>query len=100
MNVIVEADPISTISASPDASVKAVPRNPIMPGSSAPGAAFSRGVPAASDWQPLVDIVECESEFVIGVELIGIERDQVRVILDGSILSIAAKRERERNDNN
>jgi hypothetical protein len=53
-----------------------VPRNPIMPGSSAPGAAFSRGVPAAADWQPPVDIVECESEFVIGVELIGIKRDQ------------------------
>jgi HSP20 family molecular chaperone IbpA len=41
---------------------------------------------------------ESESEFAIRVELAGIKRDQVRVMLDGCILSIAGKREREQND--
>ena len=59
---------------------------------------LSPDVAAPSDSQPPVDIVESESEFAIRVELAGIKRDQVRVILDGGILSIAGKRERERND--
>ena len=61
---------------------------------------FSWDVASCSNWQPPVDIVESESECVIRVELFGIKRDHLRVILDGNILSIAAKRESERNDNN
>jgi HSP20 family protein len=60
---------------------------------------LSPGVAAPSGWQPPVDIVESESEIAIRVELAGIKRNQVRVILDGGILSIAGNRERERNDN-
>src|SRR5271169_2146964 len=50
---------------------------------------------ADSDWQPPVDIVECEDEFIIKVELPGIKHDQVRVKLDGSIITISGKREPE-----
>jgi len=42
-----------------------------------------------------VDIVECEDEFIIKVELPGIRYDQVRVKLDGSIITISGKREPE-----
>jgi HSP20 family molecular chaperone IbpA len=44
--------------------------------------------PADPDWQPPVEIVECEDEFIIKVELPGIRWDQVRVKLDGSIITI------------
>jgi HSP20 family protein len=50
---------------------------------------------AEPDWQPPVDIVECEDEFIIKVELPGIRHDQVRVKLDGSIITISGKREPE-----
>ena len=49
--------------------------------------------PADPDWQPPVDIVECEDEFIIKVELPGIRHDQVRVKLDGSIITISGRRE-------
>jgi HSP20 family protein len=52
--------------------------------------------PADPDWQPPVEIVECEDEFIIKVELPGIRQSQVRVILDGSIITISGKRESER----
>jgi HSP20 family protein len=52
--------------------------------------------PADPDWQPLVEIVEYEDEFIIKVELPGIRWDQVRVKLDGSIINISGKREPER----
>jgi hypothetical protein len=58
--------------------------NSILPGMSAPGTMFSRVLPATSDWEPLVDISECESEFVVRIELVGVRRDQVRVKLDGN----------------
>jgi HSP20 family protein len=74
------------------------PRDPIVSGRIQSQVTFSTG--PASDWQPPVDIVECESEFVIRVALTVIKRDQVSVMLDGNILSICGKRERERNDRN
>jgi HSP20 family protein len=51
---------------------------------------------ADPDWQPPVDIVECEDEFVIKVELPGIKQGQVRVRLDGSIITISGKPEAEK----
>jgi HSP20 family protein len=51
--------------------------------------------PVDPDWQPPVDIVECEDEFIIKVELPGIRHDQVCVKLDGSIITISGKREPE-----
>ena len=51
--------------------------------------------PADPDWQPPVDIAECEDEFIIKVELPGIRHDQVCVRLDGSIITISGRREPE-----
>jgi HSP20 family protein len=56
---------------------------------------FAKGR-ADPDWQPPADIVECEAEFVIKVELPGIKQGQVRVRLDGSIITISGKREAEK----
>jgi HSP20 family protein len=51
--------------------------------------------PADPDWQPPVEIVECEDEFIIKLELPDIRQDQVRVKLDGSIITISGKPEPE-----
>ena len=56
---------------------------------------FVKG-PADPDWQPPVEIVECEDEFIIKVELPGIRQGRLRVKLDGSIIAISGKREPER----
>jgi HSP20 family protein len=56
------------------------------------------GLAPFPDWRPPVDIAESDSEFVIRVEMIGSKPDQLRVILDGNILSIAGLRERQRNE--
>jgi HSP20 family protein len=74
-----------------------VTHNSILPGRSAPGTMFSRGFPGAPDLEVQADISECESEFVVRVELVGIRRDQLHVILDGNILSIAGRTEQQRN---
>ncbi len=47
------------------------------------------------DWHPPVDIVECEDEIIIKVGLPGIRPGQLRVKLDGSIITISGKREPE-----
>ena len=53
--------------------------------------------PTNPHWQRPVEIVECEDEFIIKVELPGIRQGQVRVKLDGSIISISGKPEPEGN---
>ena len=67
---------------------------PIVRNTFAPKMKFAR-CPTDPNWQPPVDIVECEDEFIIKVELPGIRHDQVRVKLDGSIITISGKREPE-----
>ena len=68
---------------------------PTVPRSAASKIKLAQGL-AESDWQPPVDIVECEDEFIIKVELPGLRQDQVRVKLDGGIISISGQRDPEK----
>jgi HSP20 family protein len=45
-----------------------------------------------SDWTPPVDIVERENEFVINVDLPGLERKDIHVGVENSSLSISGER--------
>jgi HSP20 family molecular chaperone IbpA len=49
-------------------------------------------------WQPSVDIAERGMEFIIKVTLSGVRNDEIRVLLDGGILSIFARRKLNRNE--
>ena len=46
------------------------------------------------DWQPPVNVFESEEEFWIEVELAGMEKDQIKVVFEDSVLSISGTRKR------
>ncbi len=43
-------------------------------------------------WAPAVDIVETEDEMVIVVEMAGVKRDDLKVIIDGELVRIYGQR--------
>ncbi len=43
-------------------------------------------------WSPAVDIVETEEEVVIVVEMAGVKRDDLKVIIDGELVRIYGQR--------
>ena len=58
----------------------------------------SRESAALSAWAPAVDIYEDEDSFLLKVELPEVNRDDVKVNLDGNMLSITGERRFEHED--
>ncbi|CAK8722606.1 HSP20 family protein [Candidatus Electrothrix laxa] len=50
------------------------------------------------DWAPVVDILETENEFVLKVELPGVEKDDVQVSIDSRILTIKGEKKNDNKD--
>ncbi|MGA1795695.1 MAG: Hsp20/alpha crystallin family protein [bacterium] len=46
------------------------------------------------DWQPPVNVFESEDEFVIEMEVAGIDKEQLRVVFEEGVLSISGTRKR------
>jgi HSP20 family protein len=49
-------------------------------------------VPTGRAWQPALEVLETEAEFVITAELAGIDEESLDVTVDGDVLSIAGTR--------
>ncbi|MBI2619679.1 MAG: Hsp20/alpha crystallin family protein [Ignavibacteriales bacterium] len=47
-------------------------------------------------WTPAVDIVEHENEYVVRVELPGISKEDVKIILESNVLTIRGERKQEK----
>ena len=52
----------------------------------------SRGMPAASGWQPCCDVAETDEAIIVEVELPGVERQDVGVEVEGDVLRITGER--------
>ena len=52
----------------------------------------------ARDWAPVVDILETENDFVLKVELPGVEKDDVEVSIDNRILTIKGEKKNDCTD--
>jgi HSP20 family protein len=50
---------------------------------------------ASADWAPVVDVVESESEFVLLAELPGVEKSDVKLTVEGGVLTLTGQREQE-----
>jgi HSP20 family protein len=50
------------------------------------------------DWAPVVDILETENEFILRVELPGVEKDDVQVSIDNRILTIKGEKKKDDKD--
>lgn len=44
-------------------------------------------------WEPALDFVEAEKEFVVRLEVPGVTRDDLDVTIDGTLLTLSGKRE-------
>jgi HSP20 family protein len=53
-----------------------------------------------AQWAPLVDINEDEQEYLIKVELPGIEKEQVKITVENGILLVAGERKIEHEEKN
>ena len=50
------------------------------------------------DWAPVVDILETDNDFVLKVELPGVEKDDVEVSIDNRILTINGEKKNDSAD--
>jgi HSP20 family protein len=53
----------------------------------------SHRVSTATDWQPRCDMAETDAAIIVEVELPGVERDNVRIEVDGDVLRISGERQ-------
>jgi len=53
---------------------------------------------ALADWEPLADITEDEKEYVIKAELPDVKKDDVKVIVENGVLTIAGERKFEKEE--
>ena len=53
-----------------------------------------------TEWIPPVDIAEDDKEYTIKVELPGVNKEDVRVSVEGGVLSISGERKAEKEDTN
>jgi HSP20 family protein len=51
-----------------------------------------QGLPHASSWQPCCDMVETDDAILVDVELPGVQREDVRLAVEGDVLHIAGER--------
>ena len=61
-------------------------------------ASDENGTVATGDWAPVVDILETENDFVLKVELPGVEKDDVDVSIDNRILTIKGEKKNDSAD--
>ena len=47
-------------------------------------------------WSPIVDIEETEQNYVIRVELPGLDKDKVKVVVENGVLTLSGERDLER----
>jgi len=52
------------------------------------------------EWAPAVDILEDDKEYLIKVELPEVQKDQVKVTVEGGTLTISGERKAEREEKN
>jgi HSP20 family protein len=50
---------------------------------------------AQADWAPLVDVIETDTEFLLRVELPGIEKQDVKLSVESGVLSLTGQRDKE-----
>lgn len=48
---------------------------------------------ARADWAPAVDVLETDTEFQIIAELPGVEKENVKLSVEGGVLAISGRRE-------
>ena len=60
--------------------------------------ADENGTVETRDWAPVVDILESENDFVLKVELPGVEKDDVDVSIDNRILTIKGEKKNDTTD--
>ena len=53
-----------------------------------------------TDWIPAVDVAEDDKEYTIKVELPGVNKEDVRVSVEGGVLSISGERKAEKEEKN
>jgi len=51
---------------------------------------------AISSWTPAVDITEHDDQFVVKVELPGVNKDDVKIMLENNILTIRGEKKQEK----
>lgn len=56
---------------------------------------FAPEVNAERTWHPALEVTEAEGEFVVSVELPGVKASEVKVTLDGDVLTISGERKYE-----
>ncbi len=50
----------------------------------------------ASTWSPAVDIVEQESEYVVKLELPGVNKDDVKITMENNVLTVRGEKKQEK----
>ena len=53
-----------------------------------------------SYWTPAVDIAELENEYVVKMELAGVNKDDVKISLESNILTIKGEKKQEKEERN
>jgi HSP20 family protein len=53
-----------------------------------------------SYWTPAVDIAELENEYIVKMELAGVNKDDVKISLESNILTIKGQKKQERDEKN
>ena len=53
---------------------------------------------ATADWAPLVDITEDEKEYVVKAELPGLKKEEVKVSVEGGVMTISGERKVEKEE--
>ncbi len=51
-----------------------------------------------TDWRPRTDIREEKERFVIDIDLPGVEKDQIKIVVEENILKITGERKNEKKD--
>jgi len=53
-----------------------------------------------TEWSPAVDIAEDDKEYIVKAELPGLNKENIKVSVEGSVLSIAGERKVEKEEKN
>jgi HSP20 family protein len=58
----------------------------------------SSEVMAANDWAPRADVIETDKDFSIKVEIPEVKKEDVKILVEGGVLSIQGERKLEKED--
>jgi len=53
---------------------------------------------ALADWIPMVDVVETEGEFLLHAELPGVDKQDVKLSIEGGVLTLTGQRDQPKED--